>query len=99
VIKAGPGRGGPERAGAFGQVHQKHPPHLPVVLDTHPPTPNPPSHLFFLPLQSINRTVEIIECQHAQVDLNRILDLHSFDLDRILSMDPEFLEVRGARES
>ncbi|GAB4816668.1 hypothetical protein N2152v2_003714 [Parachlorella kessleri] len=44
-------------------------------------------------IKSINRAVEIIECQHAQVDLGRILGLHSFDLDRILSMDPEFLEL------
>lgn len=44
-------------------------------------------------LQSINRTTEIIECQHSKVDLDRILGLQSFDLEKILSMDPAFLKV------
>ena len=34
-----------------------------------------------------------------QVDLDSILGLRSFDLDRILGMDPEFLEVRAVEES
>ncbi len=45
--------------------------------------------------QAINRTSEIIECQHSKVDLDRILGLQSFDLEKILSMDPAFLEVWG----
>lgn len=46
-------------------------------------------------IQSINRTTEIIECQHSKVDLDRILGLQSFDLEKILSMDPAFLKVPG----
>lgn len=54
----------------------------------HPPwPPRPPQP------QAINRTSEVIECQQAQVDLERILGLQSFDLEKILGMDPEFLQV------
>lgn len=45
--------------------------------------------------QAINRTSEVIECQQAKVDLDRILGLQSFDLEKILGMDPEFLAVRA----
>ncbi|KAL4434344.1 hypothetical protein ABPG75_000785 [Micractinium tetrahymenae] len=47
-------------------------------------------------IKSINKTSEIIECRHSQVDLGRILGLQSFDLEKILSMDPEFLKVTGS---
>lgn len=44
-------------------------------------------------LQAINRTSEIIECEQAKVDLQKIMGLCSFDLEKILSMDPEFLKA------
>ncbi|KAI7840476.1 hypothetical protein COHA_005777 [Chlorella ohadii] len=44
-------------------------------------------------IKAINRTSEIIECTQARVDLDRILGLQSFDLEKILSMDPAFLTV------
>ncbi len=46
-------------------------------------------------LQAINRTSEIIECEQAKVDLQKIMGLCSFDLEKILSMDPEFLKARS----
>ena len=45
--------------------------------------------------QAINRSSEIIECQQSAVDLDRILGLQSFDLGKILDMDPAFLKVGG----
>jgi G3E family GTPase len=44
-----------------------------------------------LAVQSINRSAELIECQNAQVDLEKILGITAFSLDRLLDMDPEFL--------
>ncbi|KAI3439001.1 hypothetical protein D9Q98_001413 [Chlorella vulgaris] len=44
-------------------------------------------------IKAINRTSEIIECEQAKVDLQKIMGLCSFDLEKILSMDPEFLKV------
>lgn len=44
-------------------------------------------------ITEINRGAEIIECQHAAVPLDHILAQHAFDLDRILTADPSFLQV------
>jgi G3E family GTPase len=41
--------------------------------------------------REINKEAKIIQCQHAEVPLADVLGLHSFDLKRILEMDPEFL--------
>ena len=57
-----------------------------------PSLPFSPAHNCSL-LQAINRTSEIIECQQSAVDLDRILGLQSFDLGKILDMDPAFLKV------
>jgi G3E family GTPase len=45
--------------------------------------------------QAINRSAELIECTHAAVDLDRLLGIHAFSLDRLLQQDPDFL-VRHA---
>jgi hypothetical protein len=47
-----------------------------------------------LSLQAINRGAEVIECQNAQVGLDKILGITAFSLDRLLEADPDFL-VRG----
>ncbi|KAF8062708.1 hypothetical protein HT031_004037 [Scenedesmus sp. PABB004] len=43
-------------------------------------------------LRGINRSAEVIECSHAAVDLARVLGIQSFSMDRMLEMDPDFLE-------
>lgn len=42
-------------------------------------------------LQAINRGAEVIECQNAQVDLDKILGITAFSLDKLLEADPDFL--------
>lgn len=56
-----------------------------------------PAHVFLLVLQAINRGAEVIECQNAQVGLDKILGITAFSLDRLLEADPDFL-VRGQIE-
>jgi G3E family GTPase len=43
-------------------------------------------------LRSINRGAEIVRAQDAKVDLNRILDVGAFDLQRVVTDDPAFLD-------
>ncbi len=43
-------------------------------------------------IKSINHTAEIIETQNSIVDLNKILDINSFDIEAVLKMEPDFLE-------
>ncbi|MCK7628054.1 GTP-binding protein [Streptomyces sp. RS10V-4] len=42
-------------------------------------------------IRAINAGVEIIPAEHARVDLQRVLDVGAFDLDRVLKDDPSFL--------
>jgi G3E family GTPase len=42
-------------------------------------------------IRAINSLVEIIPAQHAKVPLDKVLDVHAFDLDRVLEGDPAFL--------
>ncbi|HZX03522.1 GTP-binding protein [Kribbella sp.] len=42
-------------------------------------------------IRAINTPVEIIPTAHAAVELERILDVGAFDLDRVLADDPTFL--------
>lgn len=44
-------------------------------------------------IRGINRGAKIIDCQHAAVPLEAILEQHAFDLDKILAADPSFLMV------
>eukprot|EP00775_Hariotina_reticulata_P009293 gene9293-9458_t len=43
-------------------------------------------------IKAINKTAEIIECQNSVVDLDKLLGISAFSMDRMLEMDPEFLE-------
>lgn len=45
--------------------------------------------------QAINTGADIIECSFAKVDLDRVLGIHAFSLDRLLIKDPEFLVGPG----
>lgn len=42
-------------------------------------------------LREINATVEIIPTVRSVVDLDRIMHIRAFELDKVLDMDPEFL--------
>ncbi len=42
-------------------------------------------------LRAINALAEILPAQRADVDLAKVLDVHAFDLDRVLQTDPAFL--------
>lgn len=43
-------------------------------------------------LRSINRGAGIVRTQNAKVDLGQVLDIGAFDLQRVLTDDPAFLE-------
>jgi G3E family GTPase len=43
-------------------------------------------------IREINALAPIIRTSHGKVDLDRILDVGAFDLDRVLADDPEFLD-------
>ncbi|HEY4410948.1 MAG TPA: GTP-binding protein [Acidimicrobiia bacterium] len=43
-------------------------------------------------LRSINALAEIVRSQYARVDLDAILGVGAFDLDRVLDLDPQFLD-------
>jgi len=42
-------------------------------------------------IRSINALAQIVETEHGRVDLDRILGVGAFDLDRALEIDPAFL--------
>jgi len=42
-------------------------------------------------VKGINKLVEIIQSQHAKIDLDKILNIRAFDLEKITEVDPEFL--------
>ena len=35
--------------------------------------------------------VEVIECENSRVDLERLLGINAFSLDKLLEKDPDFL--------
>ncbi len=39
--------------------------------------------------------MEMIEAVDAEVDVTRLVGVRAFSLDRVLAMEPDFLEVRG----
>jgi G3E family GTPase len=43
-------------------------------------------------LRAINATAPIVRTQHAELPLDRVLNLGAFDLDRALQLDQQFLE-------
>lgn len=43
-------------------------------------------------IRAINAGADIIECSYAQVDLDKVLGVHAFSLDRLLVKDPDFLD-------
>ncbi|KAG2490407.1 hypothetical protein HYH03_011207 [Edaphochlamys debaryana] len=44
-------------------------------------------------IQHVNKPAEIIECVRSNVDVGRLLGVNAFSLEKLLAMDPEFLET------
>eukprot|EP00310_Coccolithus_braarudii_P013186 CAMPEP_0183350514 /NCGR_PEP_ID=MMETSP0164_2-20130417/19692_1 /TAXON_ID=221442 /ORGANISM="Coccolithus pelagicus ssp braarudi, Strain PLY182g" /LENGTH=451 /DNA_ID=CAMNT_0025522459 /DNA_START=74 /DNA_END=1429 /DNA_ORIENTATION=- len=44
-----------------------------------------------LRLQAMNKLAPIQRCQHSEVSVDRVLNIHGFDLDRTLASMPDFL--------
>ena len=42
-------------------------------------------------VREVNAVADIVQAEHGKVDLDRILGVHAFDLDRIVDMAPGFL--------
>jgi len=47
-------------------------------------------------VRQINQLADLVYGEHGKVDLDRILGVHAFDLDRVGEMDPAFLSAEGA---
>eukprot|EP01039_Chlorochromonas_danica_P008186 gene8186-9031_t len=46
-------------------------------------------------IRTINTAAEIIPCQKSQVDVQKILNIEGFSLERVMEMEPGFLEEEG----
>ena len=46
-------------------------------------------------VRAINGQADLVFAEHGKVDLDRILGVHAFDLDRIVELDPAFLAGSG----
>jgi len=46
-------------------------------------------------IRSINKVAEVIETNHSNVDLDRILGVKAFDLQRVLQVEEDFLNTEG----
>ena len=44
-------------------------------------------------LRAINATAPMYRCQNAAVDMDKILGVNGFDLDRVMQINPHFLEL------
>ncbi len=44
-------------------------------------------------MQAINKSAEIIPTLKSEVDLDRIINIRGFSLEKVLQMDPNFLDV------
>jgi G3E family GTPase len=42
-------------------------------------------------IRAVNALADILPAQNAAVELTKVLDVHAFDLDRVLETDPQFL--------
>jgi len=50
-------------------------------------------------VREVNGMAELVHAEHGKLDLDRILGVHAFDLDRIVEMEPGFLSDSGAAHS
>jgi hypothetical protein len=49
-------------------------------------------------IKSINPTANLIRCKHSKVDPNELIGINAFNLERVVEMDPEFLNIEGEHE-
>merc|ERR1711998_349239 len=49
-------------------------------------------------LRAINKFAPIVRSERSQVAVDQVLNLNSFDFDRTVEMDPEFLNTEGEHE-
>ena len=42
-------------------------------------------------LREVNKYAPIVRCEHADAAMDDVINLHAFELERVLEMDPEFL--------
>eukprot|EP00416_Gambierdiscus_australes_P033436 CAMPEP_0171109406 /NCGR_PEP_ID=MMETSP0766_2-20121228/70757_1 /TAXON_ID=439317 /ORGANISM="Gambierdiscus australes, Strain CAWD 149" /LENGTH=359 /DNA_ID=CAMNT_0011571139 /DNA_START=162 /DNA_END=1241 /DNA_ORIENTATION=+ len=49
-------------------------------------------------IKSINSQAPVYRCQKSMVDPKNLIRLNAFDLDRVLEMDPEFLDTSGEHQ-
>ncbi len=47
-------------------------------------------------VREVNAVADIVQGEHGKVDLDRILGVHAFDIDRVVDMDPGFLDAPQA---
>ena len=51
---------------------------------------------FCLILQAINASAQILPTVKSKVDLSKIINIQGFSLEKVLQMDPNFLDVSVA---
>jgi len=49
-------------------------------------------------IRGVNSQAPIVRCQQSVVEPKLLLNLSAFDLDRVLKMDPEFLDTEGEHQ-
>ncbi|KAL9139295.1 Cobalamin biosynthesis cobW [Amphidinium carterae] len=49
-------------------------------------------------LKSMNKNAEIFRTQHSKIDPLKLLNIGAFNLERVLEMDPEFLNTDGEHQ-
>ncbi len=46
-------------------------------------------------IREINKMADVIPTDHSVVDLDKILNIRAFDLDKVMDVDPDFLLAKG----
>lgn len=49
-------------------------------------------------IKAINGAAPIYRCKQSEIDVKNVLNLDAFSLDRVLEMDPEFLNIDGEHQ-
>jgi len=49
-------------------------------------------------VRAINANADIIRCQYGQVEPNKLININAFALEKVLEMDPEFLNTDGEHQ-
>lgn len=49
-------------------------------------------------IKGVNKTVEIVRCSHCKVDPKKLINLGAFDLNKVLEMEPDFLDTEGEHQ-